>query len=193
MSGNVFFTSDTHFSHRMVAQLRGFDTTEQHDREIVSRWNYVVSPKDQVWHLGDVGMGNFATLRPWLEMLNGTIHLITGNHDTVWPGNRDAYKHQREWLEIFETVQAFARRKVAGTGVLLSHFPFTGDHTDTPRHMTYRLQDPGGVVLLHGHTHSSQRVAGRQIHVGVDAWGLTPVPIDVLSDLVRAQSPQVPS
>lgn len=188
MSGNVFFTSDTHFCHKLVAGLRDFDTTDQHDAEIVARWNSVVSPRDQVWHLGDVGMGSLDRSLPWLKQLHGTIHLITGNHDAVWPGNRDAYRHQRDWMGAFETVQAFARRKIAGVGVLLSHFPFTADHTDTPRHMTYRLKDPGGVILLHGHTHSTQRVAGRQIHVGVDAWDLTPAPIDVVSDLIRKRA-----
>ncbi|WP_020662674.1 metallophosphoesterase family protein [Amycolatopsis benzoatilytica] len=187
MGSAVYFTSDTHFDHEMVAGLRGFGAPAEHDEEIVARWNRTVSPGDEVWHLGDVGIGRLARSAPWLAQLNGTIHLVTGNHDAPWPGNRGAYRHQRAWLEHFETVQAFARRKIAGQQVLLSHFPFTGDHTGEDRYTRYRLPDPGDTWLLHGHVHDEWKVNGRQINVGADVWDLAPVPLAAIEDLVRAQ------
>ncbi len=52
----IFLTSDTHFGHGRILELshRPFDSIEQHDDEIVRRWNEVVGPKDTVIHLGDV-------------------------------------------------------------------------------------------------------------------------------------------
>lgn len=180
----TWFTADTHFRHRLVAGLRGFTSTEEHDEAVIARWNETVAPGDVVWHLGDVGMSR--GFLPLVAHLNGTVHLVAGNHDKVWPGHRDAHKHQREWLDAgFASVQAFARKRIAGRDVLLSHFPYEADHTEAARHTQYRLRDEGA-WLLHGHTHASGAVAPgtRQVHVGLDAWDLRPVPLHAVEALI---------
>jgi calcineurin-like phosphoesterase family protein len=186
----VYFTADTHFCHRMVADLRGFGSSEEHDEAIIANWNRVVRPSDLVWHLGDVGLGNEARILAQAARLNGHKQLITGNHDACWPGNRGARSRQRRWLEVFESVQAFARIRLEGRPVLLSHFPYEDDHTDERRHGQYRLRDEG-MWLLHGHTHRDNRISqnmwqvpatmsspaedrGREVHVGLDAWTFCP-------------------
>lgn len=220
----TFFTSDLHFSHKLVAEKRGFrklgnpnpdgsenviGDTIKHDNAIITRWNEVVRPEDTVWVLGDVGMGHIERFADSLTKLNGRLHLITGNHDDPWPGNRDSFKFQRAWLEYFESVQAFARRRVNGRVVLLSHFPYEGDHTTDPRAGQFRLRDEGE-VLLHGHMHTADKitpmidtecffcgavlndgpclhndsVVSRQIHVGLDAWDLRPVPMQDIQELI---------
>ena len=112
---------------------------------------------------------------------------------------RAARSRQRRWFEVFESVQAFARIRIDGRPVLLSHFPYYGDHTALDRHSQYRLKDQG-LWLLHGHTHSREKLGpfmlpvvtfngepfyqGRQLHVGVDAWDLHPVSeADVLAQI----------
>lgn len=196
----VWFTSDTHFQHSMVAGLRGFASAEEHDEAVIGNWNRAVSRDDVVWHLGDVGMRK--PFLPLIGRLNGTVHLIAGNHDAVWPGHREAHKHQREWLGAFASVQPFARRKIGERQVLLSHFPYTGDHTQTDRHSQYRLRDEG-IWLLHGHTHGKERLTysplpetvfggeafwrGRQVHVGLDAWELRPVAAADIEALIRGR------
>ena len=86
----------------------------------------------------------------------------------------------------------------------LSHFPYTGDHTETDRHTEYRLRDRN-LPLLHGHTHSPNRLSrGRprglgipgvipwdgplQIHVGVDAWNMTPVNLTEIEHLIAGDT-----
>lgn len=181
----TWFTSDPHFLHPRVAALRGFDSVEAHDAELVRRWNDTVARDDQVWLIGDVGMGETSELLRIVDSLHGEIHLICGNHDPVWSGNRNAHRHQREWLRHFASIQDFARRKMHGQSVLLSHFPYYGDHTDTDRHPEFRLRDTGK-VLLHGHVHDEWKIRGRQINVGVDVWGLRPVSIDAVAAEVAA-------
>lgn len=105
----VFYSSDTHFSHALVAGLRGFASQEEHDEAVIANWNAVVKPSDLVWHLGDAGLGSEARVLELAGRLNGVKHLIAGNHDRCWPGHRDARKRQRAWLEAFESVQAFAK------------------------------------------------------------------------------------
>ncbi|HET9893679.1 MAG TPA: metallophosphoesterase family protein [Streptosporangiaceae bacterium] len=201
----VWYTSDTHFRHAKVAALRGFSSVEEHDEAVIRRWNEVVEKGDVVWHLGDFAMGGKVDgvdgLRRIAWRLNGTKHLITGNHDAPWPGHKDAWKHQWRWNDMFSSVQAFGRRQIDGRNVLLSHFPYIGDHTPEDRHTQFRLRDEG-LWLLHGHTHDATRLGpyrlrtatvgsetpewrGLQIHVGLDAWDLRPVAEQDVLALIR--------
>ncbi|WAL63256.1 metallophosphoesterase family protein [Amycolatopsis cynarae] len=182
---SVWFTSDTHFDHALVAGLRGFPSPAEHDAHVVERWNATVRPGDQVWHLGDVGMGRLARFAGTLRQLHGEIHLVTGNHDEPWPGLRQAHRHQRAWLEHFATVQAYARRRIAGRNVLLCHFPYEGDHTGEDRASQYRLPDLG-LWLLHGHVHSEWRTRGRQLNVGLDVNAMRPVHLDTIAAEISA-------
>lgn len=180
----IWFTSDTHFLHPRVAALRGFSSVAEHDTELVRRWNEVVARGDQVWHCGDVGIGSDTAVLEIVGQLNGVKHLITGNHDSVWSGNRNAHRGFRRWLDQFASIQPFARRRMCGQDVLLSHFPYRGDHTAEDRYPDYRLRDRGK-VLVHGHVHAEWGVRGRQINVGVDVRDLRPVSGDEVIALVR--------
>lgn len=190
--GLVFLTSDTHFDHQLVATLRGFATPAEHDAALVQTWNEVVSPEDTVWHLGDVGMGPMRRWEASVRALNGTIHLITGNHDDAAPGvSRRSHRVQREWLEVFASVQPFARVRRGKQNALLSHYPYTGEgeHKDVERFMAYRLRNDG-FPLIHGHTHDpNQKLTFDRgtpmFHVGWDAWH-KPVALDVALDALFA-------
>jgi calcineurin-like phosphoesterase family protein len=183
MMPGTWYTSDLHIHHRLMCSTRGFESVDDHDRAVISRWNKTVAPDDTVWVLGDVGMGNSESFLYVTLELNGTKHLISGNHDEVWPGHRDSHKHYDRWLQVFASVQPFARRRIGGHEVLLSHFPYSGDHTDEDRFGQYRLRDEGR-WLIHGHTHGSERLHGRQIHVGLDAWDLTPVNEGTITQMI---------
>lgn len=185
---NVWFTADTHFRHvNLLAKghRTGFDGIAEHDEALVTWWNETVRPWDTVWHLGDFGMGPAREFLPIVAQLHGTVHLVTGNHDAPWPANRDAAKHQRWWMDAgFASVQPFARRRVAGRQVLLSHFPYSGDHTDQDRGAQWRLPDLGA-PLLHGHVHDMWAVRGHQLNVGVDVNAFRPVSMGAVAAWVE--------
>lgn len=188
---NVWFTADTHFFHRAMAATgkgwRPFATVEEHNEALIERWNKVVKPEDQVWHLGDVGMGPEMDILDMVGRLNGSKHLVAGNHDKCWAGERDAHKHQGLWMSFFDSVQSFARRRLdSNTNFLLSHFPYVGDHTEQQRYDQYRLRDQG-LWLVHGHVHDAWKVQGRQLNVGVDVWDFAPVHLDQVVDVIRAK------
>jgi calcineurin-like phosphoesterase family protein len=50
--------------------------------EIVRRWNEVVAPDDDVYHLGDVMLNDNDLGLKLLKSLKGNIHIVLGNHDT---------------------------------------------------------------------------------------------------------------
>ena len=207
---NVWVTSDLHLMHQLVAEHRweehcartwagyGYPapTAEQiiewHDGQLAENWDDAIAPGDQVWVLGDLSVGGSeatAYALNWISDRPGEKILVPGNHDAVHPMHRDAHRWQKTYLQVFAAVQPFARRRIPFTGgrsFLLSHFPYVGDHTTEERYSQYRLRDEGE-WLLHGHTHGVSRWAGwrhpRQIHVGVDAWGLKPVNLDSIVHL----------
>lgn len=202
----TFFTSDLHFGHRLVAGLRGFlacpfdqcdggphahePDVEAHDATLIERWNKTVKPRDEVWVLGDITLRSPALVWHQVDALNGTRHLVIGNHDSCFAGNRGGHRHLRKYLEHFETVQPYATKRMEGMQVMLSHFPYTGDRGDD-RCQQFRLRDYGAPVI-HGHTHGPEGTTRTeqgtlQIHVGLDAHGLKPVSEAWVMNLLRQE------
>lgn len=188
---NTWFTADLHFGHNAMAATgkgyRPFATVEEHDETLIENWNARVRAADTVWVLGDVGVGSDTYTLECVSRLKGVKHLIAGNHDTVWPGNRNAHTHQRTWLKFFESVQSFAKRRVgSGEYYMLSHFPYTGDR-GRDRFTQYRLRDEG-MWLLHGHVHDTWAERGRQINVGVDVRDWAPMPLEDVTRIFRSEN-----
>jgi calcineurin-like phosphoesterase family protein len=127
----VFVASDTHFSHRKVVEFRPWATVEEHDRELVERWNATVLKHDTVWHLGDVCLGGRDKLAI-MASLNGVKKLVLGNHD-VYP--LDLYKAH------FNKVYGAAEWH----DCILTHIPVHPYQLDS----RYRLN-------VHGHMHAAR-------------------------------------
>lgn len=206
----VFFTSDLHIGHRLVAHLRwnalghqeGVDdetVVGWHDAHLAQGWDDLVDEGDQIWVLGDISAGGTSSQRKALEWLSerpGNKHLIAGNHDGCHPMHRDSHKWQAEYLGVFDSVQSAAVRKVptglanpATVRTLLSHFPYMEHGQHIPDRFTQWWLPDEGVPILHGHVHSDERVtfsdAGtQQIHVGLDAWDLKPVSLEQITELL---------
>jgi calcineurin-like phosphoesterase family protein len=184
---NTFYTSDPHFGHKRVSELRGFDNIEEHDSHLIEQWDKHVKPDDTVWILGDLCMSDLDGALHIMKFLNGKKHLIWGNHDVGSPIHKGAFKHQRQYLEVFETVQPYAKIKLNGQYVVMSHYPYLGtgaDHTTEARYSQWRLPDEG-LALMHGHVHNTDQLhysdkGTPQIHVGLDAWDLAPVSINTI-------------
>lgn len=192
----VWFTADLHLGHRLVSELRGFDSTAEHDNAILGGIDTTVAPGDTLWILGDISSGTkraeaeaLDRLHDWFDGNGVDMHLIAGNHDSVHPMHRRAHQRLDDYLQVFHTIQPFARRRIAGHRVWLSHFPWRGggDHTAIERYDTVRLNDDGQSWIMHGHTHSTEPVGRerRQLHVGVDAWEFHPVSIDQIAALLE--------
>lgn len=190
MSG-TWFTSDLHLGHVRVAAIRGFDSTDDHDRTVIANWLETVRDRDIVYVLGDLTCDR--RKRDYalhvIDSLPGTKHLIAGNHDDVASIHRTGWKHLPDYLEVFASVRDFGRLRMRKQDVLMSHYPYDGDRPGDNRYGEYRLPDHG-VPLLHGHTHLDyQRLHlsafdTRQVHVGLDAWDLRPVPLATVEQLL---------
>ena len=166
----VFFISDTHFGDHRVLNLypRPFASVAAMDAEMVARWNAVVTPEDEVWHLGDFAIRQpQATVAELLGLLHGRKRLLAGNNDP--PATTQ--------LDGWETVQPYAEITVEGVLLVLCHYPFRTWH------------DMGkGSVNLHGHCHGRLTPQPRQFDVGVDVWDFRPVTLcEILASRGRAK------
>lgn len=166
----IFFTADHHFGHAGVIRMCGrpFSGVDEMNRQMIARWNAVVGPADEIWHLGDFAYKMpAADARGIWDALNGRKHLIRGNHDKA---------SVAEWG--WESVQDLHEIAVDGRRVVLCHYPLAewpGFYRDS--------------IHLHGHVHGNRSVAGA-VDVGVDCWDFRPVTLDEI--LARRTLPPIP-
>lgn len=176
-TGNIFYISDTHFSHeKMLSFLRAdgtkvrpeFSSVEEMNETIVENWNSVVKPKDKVYHLGDVCMKRSHI--NIVSRLNGRKRLILGNHDIF------GFEFYKNYFE-----EVYAMRIMREYGVMMTHIPI---HLDSIKK---------GCINVHGHIHEkviaedSQMVLGKlddqhpfYFNVSVEHNNYTPVPYETV-------------
>jgi calcineurin-like phosphoesterase family protein len=193
---NVWFTSDTHFSHRNIINLsnRPFLTHNEpdidlHDQTLIDNWNTVVRSEDLAIHLGDVALGKIADSLPLVGLLNGCKVLVPGNHDRVFSGEKEKSRNRfdPEYRKVFnviwpEIVQTWIPH--LESYITLSHFPYSGDSQENDRHVDKRPTD-SNLPLIHGHIHEKRRIEGNMFNVGVDVNDYTPVHHSVIRDWIK--------
>ena len=156
----LFFTSDTHFGDHRTLNIhkRPFASAAEMDAALIERWNALVGPQDEVWHLGDFARAGSAA-DGLLARLHGAKHLIAGNNDP--PATRAA----PGWASVAD----YAELEADGRRLVLCHYPFR----------SWNGQGKGA-INLHGHSHGRMRPLPRQIDVGVDVWDFAPVALETL-------------
>ena len=185
----VYFTSDLHFAHPKLADLRGFASVADHDAAVLDALAALDPDRDVLWVLGDICTGGTASMHTalaHLSTLSVPMHLVTGNHDPVHPMYRNAQRHFADYTAVFASVQPFARTKVGERGVLLSHFPYADspDRFTTRDFSQYQLPNMG-MWLIHGHTHDTERRSGkRSINVSPEAWDLRPAAAEEIAAII---------
>jgi calcineurin-like phosphoesterase family protein len=159
----IWFTSDNHFGHKNIIKYckRPFVSVEEMDEAMVERWNKVVRPGDQVYHLGDVMMGTNIRERctALRKRLNGHITLLLGNHDRGPGVYRDA--------GFDRVMRSYLVNGPKAMGLInMRHHP--------------PVVRGGDTLHLCGHVHEAWKRQDNVINVGVDVWNFTPVTIDTL-------------
>lgn len=152
----VFFTADQHFGHARIIEMcaRPFADIDEMDEALIEAWNAIVQSGDVVWHLGDFAYRSARHPADILGRLNGTKHLVRGNHDSARTRELDGWASVQDSAEISE----------GGQRLFLSHFP----HLEWPAYWR-------GSVHLFGHVHGRRAGVGRSCDVGVDSWNYRPV------------------
>lgn len=150
-----WFISDTHFSHKNIIKYAGrpYETVEEMNRCLIENWNLRVEAGDQVFFLGDFGLGDVEHLHSICSQLRGHKICIRGNHD------RNASYMMRVG---FNLVLESAFLKIGQHNVELIHIP------TNPTHSHFQL---------HGHVHEKKpnKIISNQLNLCVEVWDYKPV------------------
>ena len=191
---NIYFTADWHIGHANVLSFdrRPFKDLDHMNESLIKRFNATVREEDVCYFLGDMG---WSGLKSVMDKLNGTKILILGNHDK---------KQQSMMNSGFDAAMHSASMYIQGELVTITHCPLRGikredttgmrgcDGTENwhreVNHTQFSIEDQGQ-FHLHGHIHSpnggkSEKILGRQMDVGVVAWGYIPVSISTIESWI---------
>lgn len=170
-----WFTSDLHFGHRNVIEYcdRPYKDIYEMDPAIVKQWNSQVKPEDEVYFLGDFGINKKKVFdKDLLDQLNGTKHIILGNHDfgfsrlhnqKQWESISNKY-FAAGWASVGVDVHFFTLKN--GLDVHLSHLPPSNDHDN--RYSQFKQDYHEDDIYLHGHLHGHYRKKKNMIDVCFD-------------------------
>lgn len=174
---NIFFTADTHFGHSAIIEFedRPFKTVEVMNRELIKKWNSVVSSdSDLVYVLGDFhfkGPQYLSQIEAITKKLKGTKILIPGNHDR---------------LSIQQYIEC---------GFWQVKYPY--DSLIINGRLSYMFHDPALAVAakmapdyymsICGHVHSLFRDLPdkKVLNVGVDLWDYKPVSYKQVNNIIE--------
>lgn len=169
----VFVISDTHFGHNNIlnfehkgAPLRPFNSLDEMHATMLKRWNETVSPKDKVYHLGDVAFGQEAI--KILGELNGKKRLIRGNHD-----NLSLNTYRQYFQEVYGVRQI--------NGLWLTHVPIHEGSVEGRR-------VKGNI---HGHIHANEINHPKYFNASVEAIDYRPVSLDEVLEVIRLRGKNV--
>jgi calcineurin-like phosphoesterase family protein len=178
----TWFISDTHFLHENIKKY--CNRSDDFNKTIIRNWNEVVQPEDTVFHLGDLTAGvgkvqdGYEKLKKIMNMLNGNIVLVKGNHDHY---TNEQYKND---LNIKAVTDYLIQDEY-----FLCHYPLIIDKYTKERMIPmieeYKrlFKESGCKYLLHGHSHMT-KFGGKRINLSVDLINFTPVEItDLLKHL----------
>jgi len=177
---NIWLTADHHFHDPAVIKhtRRGasvhnerddvvggrlFRDAVEMDADLIERWNSVVQPGDLVYHLGDFCLQRDGLrAEHYMRQLNGTIHLITGNHDDAWAAR-----------QFMRSYQIYAL-KVLDVRIVLCHYALrVWQHCHK------------GSLHCFGHSHGRLPGLGRSMDVGVDTHEYYPYHVDEVIECLR--------
>lgn len=155
---DTYVTSDLHLGHRNIFRFCSRrkelgENIEDHDIEIVRRWNARVRNIDRVFLLGDVSFHtDYARNKQLLASLNGTIFLLPGNHDEFLLKGLGL-------VDRFEAIlPPLLYQRIGKVGLVLSHYPVL--EWQNSFHGSY---------MLHGHSHANHPESfWRRLDIGID-------------------------
>ncbi len=163
-----WFIADTHFSHTNIIRYakRPFASVEEMDLSLIVNWNNCVSMDDQVYFLGDFGLGDVDHLHSICSQLNGQKVCIRGNHD-----RNSNWMHRVGFAVVLES----AFLKIGRHIVELVHIP---------------SENPPSHFQLHGHVHDKRpsKIIYNQLNLCVEVWNYKPVPEKAIVSLLDKES-----
>ena len=163
----LWFISDTHFCHENIIKYcsRPFKDAFEMNEVLISNWNKLVKPDDDIIIAGDfIHSGNLQLIREIMSQLNGVLWLVWGNH---------CFQNKFERPEI---IKMFEGRCYDAMDFQVEDVKFYVSHY--PCEFWTR-----GAIHLHGHVHSGPNSTSSEVlidkpmryDIGVDNNNYRPI------------------
>lgn len=208
----IWFTSDLHLGHGNVIKYcnRPFgskeemesgvfskDTVLKMNDTLVSNWNNIVNPADEIYCLGDISLG-IKTLEEYSSRLNGKKYLVPGNHDYCHSYHKKSRTHEKreawilKYLELgWHVLDEQIVLELDSLRFNVCHHPYAdvdlrdnkkNDGSYSDKYEKWRPIDDGNLLLC-GHIHERWKTkkspkGSLMINVGVDVWDMKPVSLE---------------
>lgn len=175
---NYFFSGDHHFSHQNIIKYckRPF-SIQDHDAELIKRWNEKISNNDSVYYVGDFCFGRVDF---FLDQLNfKQLFWVLGNHDDRSLTRPNYVKSKNRDIVCFSGIHEI---KLNDFNITLCHFA-----------MRKWNKSHFGAWHLFGHSHGRLAPYGLSFDVGVDGNDYYPVSFDEVKAFMNKQLKTCPN
>lgn len=180
----IYFTSDLHLGSRNIIgyEHRPYSSVEEMDAALITNWNQVVQPDDEVYVLGDFSFKRATQTIEYLTCLKGRVHLLRGNHDQYY----DQFSF-RAWERIDPQARHlsldgwYQHLLTPEAELILCHFPI----------LYWDGMDDRRSIHLYGHMHSRpnmQHPHHNTYNVGVDVNGYRPVSLTQILERIKHEN-----
>ncbi len=178
----IYFTSDHHFGHKNIIKFseRPFKDVDEMDEFMIQKWNEKVTPEDEVYHLGDVGLNSPGKLRKILDRLNGKIYLINGNHEKSAQACHSRFEWIKDYYELVIKDETFKKGQQL---IVLSHYA-----------MRVWNASHWGTYQLYGHSHGNlpRDPNALSFDVGVDCHDFAPISYEEVKEIMKTKTWEPP-
>jgi len=184
----IWFSSDHHFGHTNILKYsnRPFNSIEEHDEELIDRWNSKVDADDIVYYLGDFTLKGWSFFWDVVQKLNGSILIVPGGHDYKWikehpnpeiqikrPAN---FTHSPRRISLLNTLEIIEIHHGGKYPLVISLCHYAMKVWDRSHH---------GSLHLFGHSHGHlKNPSSRSMDVGVDTNNYYPYSLDKIKSLL---------
>lgn len=199
-----WFTSDTHFGHsniilyckrpflqpgdtiivdneeRWATKYHARSAARRMDEQLIQNWNQVVSPHDEVFHLGDFNMGGMGNSIEVLRRLNfSKLNFIWGNHDRGMGELWDNINYYKDLKDRINFLGNMAEVWVNGQMIILNHYA-----------MRVWNKSHRGSIHCYGHSHGTlpDDPNSRSFDVGVDCHNLFPIDFETVKTIIEKKN-----
>ncbi len=197
MMSNIWFTSDTHHSHKNICigvsewddkeqSCRNFQTLEEMNELIVNNINKYVKEDDILYHLGDWSFGGIENIWKFRKLINcKNIYLVPGNHDHHIKSNKILPNciirtFNLNSKDVFtEVLPELTKITIDKKEVILCHFPLE----------EWENMDRGS-IHLHGHSHHTKdytdlNMYTKRMDVGMDWEEFRPYSWEEIKEIMK--------
>jgi len=188
----LFVTSDTHFCHRLNAvwEKRGNASPDEHDNNLIKKWNETVPLDGDTIHFGDFILnGSVEKCKEYAFRLNGHIYYCWGNHNSFI---KELYKEalvENSYSLDVEVYPLTWKNKITFVGENLNFW--AGKRFFVGSHFPYKIWDymKWGAGNLSGHSHSGDKERNpdfkfhKTLDCGIDNFG-KPVNIKTIFEIL---------